>query len=269
MAIQNYVNIVGGGVFALTEAASENPYGWLELPEPFVIQGGFGTDLAQTPLLAAAGFNITDKELSNGTPWHNSFIGPPGFNRMQVWVVDPATGAAVTLGIGAGQGGIGTRFPDPQPGDWRRIKIDDYSNDYNVELTNEFEQRFLPSGDTNGLPTTAQNLGELAPNAGSGDDVRRLGFEVHGSISQTVNSPKGGDVDVYSFKATAGQTVWFDIDRTGQALDTVIELIDANGAVVARSDNSVNEQNNASLLVGSGAANAARFLQQPGSVHQP
>ncbi len=250
LAVQNYVNYAGGGVFALTEAGSQDPYGWLQLPDPFVIQRGGGTTLTQTPLLAAAGFNITDQELTNGTPWHNSFIGPPGFNRMQVWVIDPNSGAAVTLGIGAGQGGIGTRATDPQPGDWSGIKLDDYSNDFNAAIANETELRFSPNGDTNGLPTTAQNLGELAPDVNSSDDTRRLGFEVHGSISQTASSPKGGDVDVYSFKAAAGEMVWIDIDRTASALDSVVELIDANGAVVARSDNSVTEQTNPSSLVG-------------------
>ena len=125
------------------------PYSWLALPEPFSIETAFGTDLQQTPLLAAAGFNITDQELSAGTPWHNSFVGPPGFNRLQVWVVDPTSGRVVTLGSGPGQGGIGTRLSTPQTGDWRSIKLDDYSNDRNVEVLNETEQGFAPTGDTN------------------------------------------------------------------------------------------------------------------------
>ncbi len=250
LAIQNYVNNVGGGLVALTEASATNPYAWLELPDPFVVQLGGGIDLTQTPLLAAAGFNITDEELTNGTPWHNSFIGPPGFNRLQVWVVDPADGRVVTLGAGAGQGGIGTRFSTPIPGDWRSIKLDDFSNDRNVEIVTELEERFAPTGDTNRLPTTAQYLGELAKNQKSGDDVRRLGFEIHGLVSQTVDSPGGGDADTYSFQGTAGSLVWFDIDRTAPGLDTIVELIDANGAVIAQSNNSQLEQADPSLLQG-------------------
>ncbi|MGE0692981.1 MAG: dockerin type I domain-containing protein [Pirellulales bacterium] len=267
--IQNYVNTLGGGLVALTEDFAQNPYSWLELPQPFTIQTGFGVDLVQTPLLAAAGFNITDEELSAGTPWHNTFIGPPGYNRLQVWVVDPVSGQPVTLGIGAGQGGIGVRLADPQPGDWRSIKLDDFSNDRNVDILNEFEQRFAPTGDTNGLPTTAQFIGELAKDQKSGDDNRRLGFEIHGTISQTATGPKGGDVDVYSFRGTAGSVVWFDIDRTAQSLDTVVELIDANGAVVARSDNSNVEQNDPALLVGIAQPMRAGFVNNPGPFTNP
>ena len=218
IGLQNYFNVAGGGLVALTEDGASDPYAWLELPDPFTIETAFGTDLTQTPLLAAAGFNITDQELSNGTPWHNSFVGPPGFNRLQVWVIDPISGRVVTLGSGAGQGGIGTRNSAPQPGDWRSIKLDDFSNDTNVDVVNEIEQGFAPTGDTNSLPSTAQFLGDLAKDTKSGDDNARLGFEIHGSISQTVTSPNGGDVDVYSFRGTAGTIVWFDIDRTAPAL---------------------------------------------------
>jgi Dockerin type I domain/Right handed beta helix region/Bacterial pre-peptidase C-terminal domain len=248
--IQNYVNVVGGGLVALTEDFAAAPLSWLELPQAFSIAHTGGVNLTQTPLLAAAGFNITDQELSLGTPWHNSFVGPSGFNRLQPWVVDPDTGAIVTLGLGPGQGGIGPRNSDATAGDWRSVKLDTFSNDTNVDLLNEIEQGFAPTGDTNSLPTTAQFLGTLAKDNKSGDDNQRLGFEVHGSISQTVSSPNFGDVDVYSFKATAGTTVWFDIDRTSSSLDSVVELIDANGSVIARSDNSLNESQNPALLVG-------------------
>ena len=47
------------------------------------------------------------------------------------------------------------------------------------------------------------------------------------------------DVDVYTFKGRGGQEVWFDIDRTSYSLDTVIELIDASGVVLARSNDSL------------------------------
>jgi len=238
--VQNYINVTGGGLVALTEAYAENPYSWLALPDPFSIAITGGIDLVQTPALAAAGFNITDQELTNGTPWHNNFVGPPGFNRLQPWVVDPDTGWIVTLGTAAGAGGIGTRAGTATAGDWRSIKLDTLSNDSNVDYVNELEQIWSATGDTNNLPTTAQFLGVLAKDLKSGDDSARLGFEIHGSISQaaTTTSPNGGDSDVYSFRGTAGTPVWFDIDKTSPGLDTIIELIDANGAVVARVNNS-------------------------------
>ena len=56
------------------------------------------------------------------------------------------------------------------------------------------------------------------------DDSLRLGFQIHGFLNQP------SDVDVYSFKAPGGTEVWLDIDRTTSSLDSVVELIDANGA---------------------------------------
>ncbi len=49
------------------------------------------------------------------------------------------------------------------------------------------------------------------------------------------------DVDVYSFDARPGTEIWIDIDRTSQSLDSVVELVDANGLPLARSDNSLDE----------------------------
>jgi hypothetical protein len=56
----------------------------------------------------------------------------------------------------------------------------------------------------------------------SGDDNRQLGFEVHGNLNSSA------DIDVYSFKASSGTEVWIDLDRTTVALDSVVELVDAN-----------------------------------------
>ena len=79
----------------------------------------------------------------------------------------------------------------------------------------------------------------MAPNEKSGDESLRLGFVVQGSVS------KPNDVDVYSFKATAGTEVWFDIDRTTMSLDAIVELVDSNGQIVAQSDQSLRESTGA------------------------
>lgn len=261
--IQNYVNKVGGGFIALTEASAATPYAFLELPLPFVINTNItgGSNLKQTPLLAAAGFNITDAELNNGTPWHNEFIGPPGFNNLQVWVVSTAN-EVVTLGLPAGSAGIGGR----DGGEWRSIKLDKYGNDRNVDLVNETENPYTGSRGINDTPDTAQFLGNLAPNEKGGDDRLRLGYEVHGFVS--LDDPR--DVDLYSFKALTGTEAWFDIDRTSQALDSILEIVDSTGTVLARSDNSVyetaaadpNAKNPNPLLQGLLAGNLARPLQK-------
>ncbi|MCL6502049.1 MAG: tandem-95 repeat protein [Pirellulales bacterium] len=231
--VQDYVNITGGGLMALTQAGAPQAYAWLELPLPFVIDTNItGGRLVQTPLLAAAGFNITDEELNNGTPWHNEFIGPPGFNNLEVWVTS-ISGEIVTLGLPAGSAGIGAPPPN-----WRSLRIETYGSDRNVAVVNEFELSVTGGNGTNDAPATAQFLGQLAPHEKSGDDVLRLGFQIHGSIA--VDAPT--DMDVYSFRATAGTEVWIDIDRTSPALDTVVELVNQAGSVLARSDNSFFEE---------------------------
>ena len=186
-----------------------------------------------------------------GTPWLASFESSTGYRRLQPFAVDPVTGEYAMLGLAPGGPGIGPPQNVLRPGDWRSVKLDILSNDTNVELVNELEQGFAATGDTNAKATTAQFLGTLAKDIKSGDDNQRLGFEIHGSISQTVYDTLHGDVDVYSFKATAGTTVWFDIDRTASALDTVVELISASDGVIAQSNNSLTEASNPLTLVGS------------------
>ena len=97
----------------------------------------------------------------------------------------------------------------------------------NVAIVNELEAAYasletaVPGVmDTNRTPPTAQFLGTLANQDKNGDDNRRLGFEIHGTIQH--DNPD--DVDVYSFKADAGTEVWIDVDRTWHALDAVVEL---------------------------------------------
>ncbi|MFM7206468.1 MAG: hypothetical protein ACKO4T_07365, partial [Planctomycetaceae bacterium] len=49
------------------------------------------------------------------------------------------------------------------------------------------------------------------------------------------------DVDTYQFTGYAGSEVWLDIDKTSPALDSMIELLDAAGNVLARSTDSALE----------------------------
>ncbi len=119
------------------------------------------------------------------------------------------------------------------PGDWRSVKLTQYSNDRNVRIVNESEAALTAGRNTNGNPLAAELLGTLAPNDKSGDDNRPVGFEVHGQISPDTPA----DVDTYSFKADAGTEVWIDLDRTSSHLDSVLELVLSTGAVIATSDN--------------------------------
>ena len=128
------------------------------------------------------------------------------------------------------------------PGDWRSVLLDTHSNDRNVAGVTENETASAISATANETPSSAQYLGRLAPNSSAGDENQRLGFQIQGVIGQR------GDVDVYSFNANAGTEVWFDIDRTANSLDTVIELVDADGRTLALSDDSLSEEATPSLL---------------------
>ena len=239
--LQNYVDVTGGGLVALTENSAANPYAWLGRPDPISIQQVGGTNLAQTAAFTAPGLGSISP-ISKCRPERPGSMTLP--DLPDLIACNPGSsittnGDIVTLGSAPGSGGIGPRINTaPQPGDWAGLTLDTLSNDTNVAVVNEVEQGFSAAGDTNNLPTTAQFLGTLAANSSSGDDNNRLGFDIHGSISQAYSalhpgSRQFGDVDVYSFQATAGSTVWFDIGHTASALDSVIELVDSNGNVIA------------------------------------
>ena len=129
-------------------------------------------------------------------------------------------------------------------GTWDGITIREAASDQNVLITTENEPRNL--GDLsvndpnrfkvrNEIPGDAQFLGEIANDVLAGDNVRRTAFIVEGTIA------KPGDLDVYSFIGEAGTQIWLDVDRTNSSLDTVVELIDANGNIRVLSDDSLTE----------------------------
>ncbi len=64
---------------------------------------------------------------------------------------------------------------------------------------------------------------------------------MHGAIAADT------DQDLYSFEGVAGTMVWIDIDQTNPRLDTVLELIDGDGRVLALSQNSRAESANGQL----------------------
>ncbi|MEM9643596.1 MAG: hypothetical protein AAF989_01270, partial [Planctomycetota bacterium] len=128
--------------------------------------------------------------------------------------------------------GIVDTKPIGSAGDWTGIVIREGAHDRNVALVNETESIGSPTLNSNAIPSQSTFLGELAPNEESGDENRRLGFVVNGKIATA------DDVDVYSFVAESGTEVWLDIDQTTHSLDSVVELIDANGRVLAASNDS-------------------------------
>ncbi|TVP99516.1 MAG: tandem-95 repeat protein [Planctomycetaceae bacterium] len=205
---------------------------------------------------ANAGFTATGKPLDIhdriGGTIH--VLGRPGFPVVMTHLADDTVGAGF-----APNGRVMTNTNNSSApstgsvGGWRGLLFDEWSNDSNVAIIREAETPLTAGRDINRTPATAQALGELAPDLKSGDENRRLGFEVHGFISP--DDP--GDVDVYSFRGTAGTPIWIDIDRTDPSLDIVVEVVNISGTVLARSVRSSDPS------FPGNTANAATLIQNP------
>lgn len=169
-------------------------------------------------------------------------VGQPGFPVVLTSLNDDTTGAGLkpdgSPQLDTNNDGNASQ---PQPGDWRSIRLQRFSHDRNVEVITELEANNLAAPGTNGTVQDARLIGRLATDERNSDENLRLGFEIHGFINEPA------DVDVFSFTATAGTEVWFDIDRTDQNLNTVVELI-RDGQIVARSTNSLDEGGDPSLF---------------------
>lgn len=227
--IQNYVKL-GGGIVALTEQGLTNPYGWLELPLPFVTFDNFETVMIQTPALAAAGFSITNAELSAGTPSHNAFSGPPGFNGLDVFVVDPQN-EVVTLGQGALNQSVGGG-PTTQISGNQMVLIN-LGNKLSLNLnTLGGTDSILVDGSTLSLdgllaPLTINGGGngdslsitDSADNTGPGDNVSVTSLATTGLAAQTISYSGIGSLSV---QATQGaDTMTLDFSAAGPTTVTI------------------------------------------------
>jgi Bacterial Ig domain/Bacterial pre-peptidase C-terminal domain/Dockerin type I domain/GEVED domain len=170
-------------------------------------------------------------------------LGQPGFPVILTSLKDDTVGAGLRPDGGpqndTNNDGIGSI---PQSADWRGILLDQYSNDRNVAIALETEDFTAAAPGPNGSSGSAQVLGDLAANTSESSENLRLGFTVEGVLSQDE------DVDVYSFTASAGTEIWVDADYTKHNTDLVLEILDANGQLLARSDNSTAETQNRGLL---------------------
>ncbi|MEM8910240.1 MAG: Ig-like domain-containing protein [Planctomycetota bacterium] len=184
---------------------------------------------------ANAGFTATGTpiDISDRIGGTIHVVGQPGFPVIITELDDDSVGAGYSpsgeIVFDTGNNGATTG----SPGAWRGFLFDEFSNDRNVALIAELEPALTSGNELNDTPSgsRAQDLGTLADDQKSGDENRRLGFEVMGFISP--DAPD--DVDVYSFRATTQTEVWIDLDRTGSSLDGVVELIDNVGNVLASS----------------------------------
>jgi VCBS repeat-containing protein len=192
--------------------------------------------------ITAAGRPLDIKDRIGGTV---QILGSPGFPVVITSLRDDS--------IGAGFDDQGASLVDtnndkggstPQPGDWRSVRFTPFSNDRNVDMTYELESdRIAGSGD-NDIPSRAQDIGKLAGDLRLGDENLRLGVTLTGSIATPT------DMDVYRFAGVAGSTLWLDVDQSAGSLDSMVELIDASGVIMALSDDSLAESLDAKLGTG-------------------
>ncbi len=174
-------------------------------------------------------------------------LGTPGRPVVFTDLADDTVGAGLTPDNRTVLDTDNTPNSTGTAGAWRSIKLEEYSNDRNVAILNEAEPATIADADANANPGSAEWLGQLADENKGGDEVLRMGFEVQGTIA--LDRPD--DVDVYSFQGYAGSEVWIQIDRTTFSLDAVVELLDADGNVLARSSNWRDEVEDPGLLLGS------------------
>ena len=179
--------------------------------------------------LTATGERIDIDDRIGGTV---QVIGQPGYPVILTSLADDTVGASldpvgrtVTDTNGDGTSSL------PVSGEWRGLRFLPYSNDRNVSVLRESELAVTGGVDVNATTDSPQVVGVLAPNEAGGDDNRRLGFDIHGAIAY--DDPT--DVDIYSFTGYVGSEVWIDVDYTSASLDSMIELLDAAGTVLARS----------------------------------
>ncbi|MEO1524376.1 MAG: GEVED domain-containing protein [Planctomycetota bacterium] len=203
-------------------------------------------------LITAPEFNLAfvpDGTVDAGVPLLNDprfpqpNYGPGILTSALAWQVnDASTSSFVTTNLEVIAEVFGTQTLRLESGLWNGVTIREGADDRNVKAVAEQEPVRITVFDTNAIPSQAQFLGEIAPDEQSGDENQRLGFIVDGAISAR------DDVDVYSLLAESGTEVWLDIDRAGTHLDTVVELIDQNGVVLAASNDSIAAEGNASAI---------------------
>lgn len=195
------------------------------------------TESLVVKLSGNAGFTATGRplEIDDRIGGIVQIVGSPGFPVYLTSLRDDSIGAGFDP-TGLAQNDTNGDGPSVgNAGDWRSIRLDKYSHDRNVETIVEQESPRVTAPGTNAVPSNAQQLGVLAAAEDEGDENLRLGFTVQGVINEK------SDIDVYSFVGNAGTEVWIDIDRTTNALDTVVELVNGNGEIIALSDNSYDE----------------------------
>jgi large repetitive protein len=213
-----------------------------------------------------AGFTATGRPLDIKDRIGGSLqiIGTPGFPVVLTSLADDTIGAGFDF---RGEAMLDTNnnrsATSPAPGSWRSVLITPFANDRNVSTVVERESDQLGAAGKNDTPAESQSLGVLAPGLQSGDENKRLGFTITGSVATP------SDLDVFRFSGTAGTPVWFDIDQSSGSLDSIIELIDADGNIIALSNKSLDESISGTVHSNPAMIGPNRVLPMDQSSHVP
>ncbi|HBV64656.1 MAG TPA: hypothetical protein DEF45_16725, partial [Rhodopirellula sp.] len=184
--------------------------------------------------ITATGFPLDINDRLGGTL---HVLGTVGHPVVMTDIGDDSVGAGYTpAGEVMFNTNNSTAITSGASGGWRGLLFDEFSNDRNVAVLRELENPITLGADVNASPVASEFLGVLAPDRISGDENRRLGFQVNGFISPDDTE----DVDVYSFTGTAGTPIWIDVDNTDTTLDAIVEVVSLTGVVLARSMRSGN-----------------------------
>ena len=200
-----------------------------------------------TPNSATAGTGITATgatgDISDRIGGTVHVLGLPGAPVVLTSLKDDSVGAGRkidgTARTDTNGDGAGSR---PDGNDWRSLLFDGLSNDRNTAVVVEQELSTAAPPGLNSTVNNAQILGDLAELLTGSNEQLRLGFEVQGFISARVTlilmlSPRP--------PALRCGSIWI---RTSLGLDSMIEVVDDAGQVLARSDNSFAEVDDPSLI---------------------
>ncbi|MEO1524863.1 MAG: tandem-95 repeat protein [Planctomycetota bacterium] len=242
------VHVVEGQI----ASATHHYYGALRLKsdpdQSLVVKLGAGAELVGT------GRPLDIEDRIGGTL---QVIGTPGHPVILTSLQDASVGAGFTA-TGEAQNETVAPTTGPSPGDWQGLRLGTFVNDRNVAYVLETEPADGSSNAINATANTAQLIGALAASETASDENERLGFTIKGALGSEIDS------DVYTFTATGGTAVFIDIDESSVGLDTVVELIDSNDNVLARSDDSFHEAVDSSLLFSTLSDGAVQPLYQLG-----
>lgn len=231
------VHVVEGSIYSLTQ----HYYGAIRLrsdaDQSLVVKFGPGGSLV------GGGRPLDIDDRVGGTL---QVLGSPGFPVVLTSINDSTIGAGFTpdgrsqrdtKNTGLPVDANGNEIVTAVAGDWQGLQLRSYINDRNVAYVYENERGDAGAITTNRDPVDAQILGALATGETTGDDNERLGFTIRGTLATQ------DDIDTYRFTAAGGTAVYFDIDETSSGLDTVVELVNDSGVVIASSDNTLAEAN--------------------------